>query len=176
LQGVNLVPVVGKIEVKGLAELHNRLKQLPAKIAVKVLRGALKEAAMPILHAARSKAPVDTGLLVSTIRTSAFMSKRKSLVGVRVGTRAGDYKGESFYASFIEFGFHRGKRTKWVRKPKGRARKIASAVAGALNSLRPFVPAQPFLRNAFDENKEAALSIFKTALAAGIDKVAKEKA
>lgn len=155
--------------VHGLKELNAKLKALPDKLAVKVLKGALMEAAQPILHAARSKAPVDTGLLVSSIKVRSGVSIRRGVVRATVGTSSGDYHGDEFYAAFIEYGHRQGKRTRWV-KAKGKLGKLQAAVEKAGDS-RPFVPAQPFMRPAFDENKEKALRIFVEELRAGLDAV-----
>ncbi len=176
----------GFVFVKGLKEIQAKLKALEPKLAKKVVRAALKKSAEPILHAARSKAPVDTGFLVSSIKLTTALSRRKGTMTVRVGTSKGFYKGDDFYASFIEFGYRRGaRRTKTqLGLPDARqlpnqiaftVAKYTSKVQRAVNNQRPWVPAQPFLRPAYDENKERALNILTTEILSGIEREAPKK-
>jgi HK97 gp10 family phage protein len=59
--------------------------------------------AEPILDAAKNLAPVDTGLLRSSLKAIKERARKSSHL-VRVQTEDGDYKGEAFYASFHEYG------------------------------------------------------------------------
>jgi HK97 gp10 family phage protein len=139
----------GSFKVEGLRELHDKLRTLDDKIAKKVIRAALKNAAQPILHAARSKAPVKSGLLVSTLTVKTGSSKRKGTITARVQTKAGDFKGEDFYGAFQEYGWMHGD---------------------------THIPGKGFMRAAYDENKDKALRIFQQEAGAGIEKEAKKKA
>jgi len=173
--------VIGRVKIAGLKEIQDKLKTLEPKIAKKVVHQALKKAAEPILHAARSKAPVDTGLLVSSLKTKASTSNRKGTMTVRVQTSKGDYKGEDFYASFIEFGHHRGKRKtrKSLGLPEKTPKELNPAVKAFVNAInknaRPWVPPQPFMRPAYDENKEQALQILTREIIAGVEREAVKK-
>jgi HK97 gp10 family phage protein len=143
----------GRFKVEGLKELDKKLRELEPKIAKKVLRTAVKKAAMPMLHSARANTPVLTGRLVSSLVISTRFSKKYGSYTASIQTKAGAFKGETFYGSFIEFGYHRGKRG---------------------HQDRPFIPGQHFMRRAFDENRDSSLSILKHELASGITAAAKE--
>lgn len=182
------------VKVHGLKELQDALKQLPPNVEKRFVRTAVREAAMPILHAARSNAPRDTGLLVSSLKVTTGFSKRKGLMTARVGTREGDYRGDTFYGSFIEYGHwsgSRGGKANAIAKSVARDLRRQSRKAGGLAASgterrnkqeeffrsegmrkamgvkvkpRTWVPPQPYLRPAFDENKGRAVDIFKRVL------------
>lgn len=151
------------LQIEGLDELNRCLRELPLKLEKKVLRAAVKEAMTPVLHAVRSSAPVKSGLLVSTLRLVSRSSKRRGTVTAAVQTRDGNYKGEGFYAAFVEFGHHIGRRLK-------------TAALRAFGDHRAEVPAHPFMRPALDENKDRVMSSLAGLIDAGLQKVAKEKA
>lgn len=93
-----------RFKVDGLQELDRKLREFEPKLARKTLRNAMKKAAEPMLHTARATAPIDTGLLVSSLKVKARTSAKKGIVGVRVATSDKDYTGKAFYASFYEYG------------------------------------------------------------------------
>lgn len=98
------------LQIRGFDELDRKLKTLDKKVQKKVLRSSVKEAMTIVLHAARSAAPVLTGLLVSTLRVVAKSSRRRGTVSAVVRTKDGDFKGDTFYGAFIEFGHKIGRR------------------------------------------------------------------
>lgn len=151
--------IVGSIHMTGGAELERRLKALPGKIAKKLIRRALRSGAKIILAQAKANAPVDTGALKKSLKVRAAKRRGRGSVGVTVSTAEGDFKGDQFYASFIEYGHKRGK-----RPGKG------------ATDAREEVPARPFMRPAFDEKKQEAVNVISSTLGAGIEQVAKEPA
>lgn len=151
------------LQIRGFDELDRKLKTLDKKVQKKVSRAAVKESMQIVLHAARSAAPVLTGLLVSTLRVVTKSSSRRGTVSAVVRTRDGDYKGDTFYASFVEFGHRMGKR-------------VGKATKAVLGDTRAAVEPQPFLRPALDENGDRVISKLGSTLGAGIEAVAKEPA
>lgn len=141
----------GYLRLNGTQDVRAALLALEEKVAKRIARAALKAGAEPMLHAARSKAPVDTGDLVESLKISTGTKKGKLVA--RVQTKEGDYKGKTFYGSFIEYGHYLGDKD--------------------LGNSRKWVEARPFLRPAFDENKERSAGIVVEALRAGILKEAK---
>ena len=113
---------------------------------------AMHAAAEPVLEAAKQKAPVLEAPLKGhappgTLRDSLVIKDRtrsKRRVSSAVETRSGAYAGAEFYGSFIELGHKHGKRR--------RVNQIED---------RKQIPAQPFLRPAFDEQHEKSLAIVK---------------
>lgn len=144
----------GYLHLSGGPELQAALRELDEKVAKRIARAALKAGAMPMLHAARSKAPIDTGLTVESLKIAT--GNRKGKLSARVQTKSGDYKGKTFYASFVEYGHYQGSRK--------------------LGNARKWIEARPFMRPAFDENKERSVGIVTDALRAGLLKEAKRVA
>jgi HK97 gp10 family phage protein len=132
----------GRIKLEGGAELERKLKAIDAKLAKSIVKKALRAGAKVVLKAAKAKAPRKSGLLVKSLKVRSAKAK-KGAVRMAVQTREGDFKGETFYAAFTEFGHRIGNRK------LGNARKV--------------VEAKPFLGPAFDASKdEAARAITET--------------
>lgn len=155
-----------QIKVEGLAELAKALKALPPEIAGKnggPLRKAIGRAAVVIRDDARRRAPVDTGNLRDNI---IAVRKRKSPQGTE--------------GYFVEV---RRKRRKYANtranRRKGRVGKtyenLGEAYYGMFVELGTAkMPAQPFLRPAFESKKAEAVETFRVELAKGIEQAAKK--
>ena len=155
-----------QIKVEGLAELAKALKALPAEIAGKnggPLRRAIGRAAVVIRDDARRRAPVDTGNLRDNI---IAVRKRKSPQGTE--------------GYFVEV---RRKRRKYANtranRRKGRVGKtyenLGEAYYGMFVELGTAkMPAQPFLRPAFESKKTEAVETFRVELAKGIEQAARK--
>ncbi|MCG7508873.1 HK97-gp10 family putative phage morphogenesis protein [Mesorhizobium retamae] len=115
------------VKVEGLRELEQALKQLPKANAKAVLRRTLKEAGEPIAKAARAKAPKFEMYLSESIDVGTKLSRRQ----------AGLHKKQSPVEMFVGPG------------PDPAAH---LAEFGSIHG-----PAQPFMRPAWDENKDQAL-------------------
>lgn len=155
-----------QIKVEGLAELAKALKALPPEIAGKnggPLRRAIGRAAVVIRDDARRRAPVDTGNLRDNI---IAVRKRKSPQGTE--------------GYFVEV---RRKRRKYANtranRRKGRVGKtyenLGEAYYGMFVELGTAkMPAQPFLRPAFESKKAEAVETFRVELAKGIEQAARK--
>ena len=113
-----------KFYAGGLTDLITTMQALGPKITAKLIKGALARAAEPMLHAARSLAPMspegshgrEPGFLLSQIVLVMMTSTRvrgSYSAAVTIGGR-GLYAGEGFYGAFVELGHHLGKRSKAV--------------------------------------------------------------
>lgn len=149
------------IEVSGAQDLAKLLRALPAKVAKKILRKALREGAKLIQQEAVARAPVRTGTLRKNIKVRAATRLKRGNIGVQVLAGKGDYLGDVFYASFIEFGHRRGKR-------KG-------GKVTRLEDKREEVPPKPFMRPAFDAAKHRAALRAQRLIVEGIEKEATGK-
>jgi len=139
------------VKLEGADQLRKKLLDLDKKVARKISSQALRAGAKIVLERARQLVPVKSGTLKRSLKVRA--GKRKGgRISFVVQTKAGDYRGETFYGSFLEFGHKVGKR----RRVKG------------LTDTREAVPPKPFLRPAFDQTKDAALAAITTTLQAGI--------
>lgn len=161
------------VQIKGLQELGKRLEQLSADIAGKVGRAATAAGANVIKKAAIANAPSDTGNLKKNIISKRIPSGESHLtsehiVTVRVGklTEKQKAKGlhDAFYARQVEFGHFR----RYVSVPTSggdwitlKDKPLASPV---------WVPAQPFLRPAYDNNKTKAIEAMKARIEARLKK------
>jgi HK97 gp10 family phage protein len=151
------------VKVEGLAELHRKLLELPARIERNVVRRAVYAGAAVIRDDMRERAPIYTGEVSEghpppgTLKKSIYVKyiPEKSRGGrtvYYVGVRHGksrqhvgkkDINRDAYYFRFIEFGTEK-------------------------------MAAQPFMRPAFDSKQGAALGAIKDTLASGIsDEVAK---
>lgn len=115
------------VHVEGLRELEQALKQLPRANAKAVLRRTLKEAGEPIAKSARAKAPKFEMYLSESIDVGTKLSRRQ----------AGLHKKQSPVEMFVGPG----------PDPAAHLDEF-----GSVNG-----PAQPFMRPAWDENKDQAL-------------------
>lgn len=142
------------IEIKGLKELNDALKQLPDRIAKNVLRGATGAGAAIIRGEMRARAPVYTGdvqqghpapgtlkraVYMKQIREKSSDTQQTFYVGVRhgkdrqsVGKKQANL--DAFYFSWVEFGTSK-------------------------------MPARPYMRPAFEAQKTAAAEAVKAYLA-----------
>lgn len=152
------------IDIKGLAELDRVLKELPATIEGKVVRGGLLAGQKVIAQAARDNLDenesVKTGELKKSIRIR-FKKKSQRFGWVRYEVVAGGRK--AWYSHLIEFGtasFYTGT-GKSVGKPyeiKPKNRK-SLFLAGLFKEqvTHPGIKPRPFMRPALDENQREAV-------------------
>lgn len=100
----------------GADELKALLNDLPKRLQRKFIGESLLKAAEPVLQRARANTPVRTGDYRNALKISTVKRSRRG-PAVRVGTEAGDFQGDQFYGSFLEFGY---KKQPVVRLPDGR--------------------------------------------------------
>jgi len=156
-------------ELKGMKELMNALDQLPTVSMQKgAIRNALKDAGSPVVSDAKTNVPVDSGHLRDSIKVSQSLKKSqrkgrydRSSVTVYVGS-------SSPLAHLIEFGTTQ----RVLREPRivtigGRTVRITHT-----GQLSP----RPFLRQAWDSNKEAVLKRLGDAIWQQIAKAARRLA
>lgn len=176
-------------EVKGLAELNETLRNLPAAIQSRLLRGAVATAAAIFKDEAIRRAPVYTGEVAAghpppgTLKKAIYQTRLPSLctptietwkVSVRRGKAAQNHTSgpagakvtqnlDAFYASWVEFGHY-------TRAPKGIAatqfaRRLVISSGSQLVKGAHYVVANPFMRPAFESQKAAAAAALKTYIA-----------
>lgn len=141
----------------GSRELERVFKTLGDRVQRKVTRQAVNVAATPVVRAARSKAPQQSGLLKKSLGKKIKTYKRAGTVVGLVGPRTdvqGEYQGE--------------KRVPW---------RYAHLVEdGHVDAKGNPIPAQPFLRPAFDETQGQALDTMSTKLGEGVTREAMKAA
>lgn len=102
--------ITAKFDASQSKNLLRNLKRLPVKIQRKILREESRKTAKAILlPVAKERVPKQTGALRKSIKVRAL--KRSTVrTGVRVGYAAKDFAGDTFYGSFLEYGWRVGKR------------------------------------------------------------------
>lgn len=158
------------VKMEGLKELEAALAELPKATGKAVLRRVLRKMATPIVSDAKGKAPVDTGLLVSKIEQSGELSanEQREVGGGPQFLGIGD-SGEKVFSkaaakNYVEI--HVG--------VAGRKQSIARGFFQEFGTIENV--AHPFMRPAWDGNKDRALSTFKADVWAEIQKAAARRA
>lgn len=160
------------VQVDGLKALDAALAELPKTIAKGVLKRVLVKAGEPIADAARSAVPVKSGKLRDSIKASATIKNKVGKAEYSAALRAGldkaaarqalrDARRAAGPSSFAELyiGPARG---------KGVIRYAHIVEFGKFDQ-----PAQPYMRPAWDSNKDGALRIIRTDLGTEIIAAAK---
>jgi len=155
-----------EIQIKGLKELDDLMKQLPAKIYNRVLKGGMRAGQKVLADAAKgylqANGSVDSGELLKSIRIR-FNRKSERFGYARAYVMAGNK--EAYYAHMIEYGtgsYYAGNGTKSVKgpyeiRPKGEGSLL---VAGINRNLvtHPGIKPKPFMRPAVDNYADDAIT------------------
>lgn len=152
--------------IKGVEDAIRALEQLSKDMRRRVVNSSLREAAKPIVKAAKGNAPVRTGLLKRRIVvTTSKLARRRREIGVFIQPRATAKvikaklrSSDPYYYKFVEKGYHATGRAKRKNAPNAR-----------------FIPGKQFLGNAFQSQKSAAVSAFQRALARHIEQANRRK-
>lgn len=132
------------VKILGLKELDRALGELPKSVAKRTLRRVLQEAAEPIARKARQMAPKHDYHLVESIDVSTRLSKRQAALHKANG-------GPAFQEVFIG-----------TNNPAGVQQEFGNDRHGA----------QPFMRPAWDAEKQPALDRIAVSLWGEIEKSA----
>lgn len=144
-------------DMLGWAELDQSLEEIQdIGTQKRVLVGAMKKALKPVLVTAKQKVPVDEGDLKSSLIISTSITKRQRRLAGLVRGVPRVFVGTNWpSAHLVEFGT--AQRVAKIRRKKvlaGGGKIFGTSVqAGSM-------PATPFVRPAFEANKDKALSIF----------------
>lgn len=132
-----------KVKVTGLRELEAALSQLPAATGKAVLRRVAKAALQPVASAAQALAPVREGQLQEQIVTSSRLTKRQAKTARKEGKSSVEmYAGTKNKAGILQ-------------------------EFGTVNH-----GPQPFMRPAWDSNKDGVLTYVGEQLGGEIEKAA----
>jgi len=157
------------IDISGAKEMEKALAELADQPAMRrAIRAALREAAQPIVDAAKAAAPVDRGDLRDSIKVATAKRGRGSdqdEFGIVIGIDSNVQP-----AKYVV-------RQKQVRKKSPRRSGNAgtyrdpgvAGVAPIVEFGRPGVPAEPFMRPAFDAHGEGAITRFGAAVGPAIE-------
>jgi HK97 gp10 family phage protein len=140
--------------------IKKALGNLEKKFADADCRKAMRVGAKIIQQAMIEQAPVDSGALRQSIKVRS-LKRKKGRIGAMVTMRADSFKGDTFYAGFVEYGHKVGKRA--ARRARGKVR--ASKVAAQTE-----VQGTHWAKNAFESAKEKAIEGIRQSLAESLER------
>jgi len=153
------------VQTDGFEHIQKLLRQLPPILQKGALRKGIRAGAKIIAEEARRRVPVDTGALRKSIKVrAATRLRKKTAVGVRVVAGEGDYKGDTFYGSFIEYGY-------WKQETYRLGSRIYSMKRGKGKST--WVPPDPFMRGALESKAKNAVIVCAWAVRALVEDLAR---
>lgn len=154
-----------KVQVEGLKDLEQALTELPKATSRNVLLRALKKAAQPITDAAQAKAPVETGQLRDSIIVTSRVRNRVGLTEyAQTMASTGDYKeAQSALRTARREGGPGGARAEVNIGP-------TAPHAHLLEFGTVKMSAHPFMRPAWESEKDGALIDISNELKAEIEK------
>ena len=100
--------------------LQRMLENVPKKLRNKILRQELRKGAKSLVAPSKAATPARTGKLRRAVKVRAQKRSQKS-VGVFVGYSEKGFTGDTFYGSFLEWGWRGGKRLSAAQLRSGRA-------------------------------------------------------
>ena len=157
-----------RLELEGGKELQAKLSELDRKIENKISRKALRAGAKVVHPEIKRRAPKRKGTLRSSFKVRAGRRK-KNWIRFLIQTREGDYKGKTFYGSFLTFGWKTGMRGGRGFRGKG---KISARRQRFLDSRRQ-IPGNPFIADAWAAKKYQVLRTVISHMKQGIAEVKK---
>lgn len=106
---------MAKFIITGVEAIDRALKGLEPRLARKLLKSGMRTALKPLLARIKAAAPVGRpyrrkgkehkpGTLKKALKIRAAKRTRKGTIGINIVMGEGDFKGESFYGSFQEYG------------------------------------------------------------------------
>jgi HK97 gp10 family phage protein len=141
------------MQIKGLKELEDELKKLPAKARAKIARKALKEAGEMMKQEVISRTPRKDGFLQASIRSKVTVNNKREQVQIIAGNE------NAWYAHLIEYGFtHTGHGPKNQRKPTSRGQ----------------VEGKAFLRGSAEAKFDSTVDIFEKTVIETVEKELKK--
>lgn len=90
-------------KITGIKEIDKALSELEPKLAKKIIRKTLRDSAKIVREEVKQTAPFETGELKAAVKVKAGRRRRNS-ISVQVQIGEGDFKGQTYYASFLEYG------------------------------------------------------------------------
>ena len=155
-----------QVKKYGFDRIAQLLEQLPENLRRKALKDGLRKGSEVIADEARRLVAVDTGQLRDSIRVrpATKLRNKATAVGYRVVAGDGDYKGDTFYGSFLEYGF-------WKQPTYIINNRIYSVKRGRGNAFATWEPLQPFMRPALERKAENAVIICAWAIRAQVEEL-----
>lgn len=146
------------VKVEGLRQIADALNKLDKKVSTKIARKAARAGALLIRDEAKRRVPVDTGLLKQNIVVKKFRDRGEGNVRYGIGL----ISSKAVY------------RDNKVNRRKGRVGQSYYRDKTFYGHMVEFgtikMKAKPFLRPAFETQKEKAVDVVKQTLLEELDK------
>lgn len=152
------------IKIEGAKEIAAALEKVSKKVARKVISAGCRAGAKLIQTDAKNRAPHKSGLLKKAIKVkvSKYVGTRKKKrgeVAINAQIGKGDFKGETFYGAFQEYGWKSGRRT----------------TKGQTDNRRQ-IEGKHFMERAYKAQRSAALSTMINTIRTGLEAAVRENA
>jgi len=146
-------------KTSGTKQLERAISELGKQSGFKVITGALRDAAKPIVSEARSLAPKKSGALRKGIKTQVFRGSGKSdsVATLHIGFN----RRTAWYGQILERGAKKHKITS-SNKRAGKPLKIGDGYAYEVN--HPGTRSIPMLKSSFNSKYKESLKILTTRL------------
>lgn len=139
------------VEVQGLSELQANMEELPAKVAKKGLRAALKRGGLVIRNAMVAMAPKDTGFLAEHFNMKMKIRSDELAGSIFIGPA-----GKVDYPAYASGAYNIKRRKNGKLAKLGRV--AVATVARFLEFGTSKMAKHPFMTQAFESYKDRALS------------------
>ena len=145
------------VHVKGLSNLQKNMEELPAKVAKKGLRQALKKGGLVIRDAMVALAPKDTGFLAEHFNMKMKIRRDEIAGSIFIGPA-----GKIDYPAYASGAYN------IKRKANGKLAKLGRVAVATVVRFLEFgtsrMSKKPFMTQAFESYKEKALAVITTVL------------
>lgn len=153
-----------KVTAKGMDELLKNLSILPAKIQRNVLRGAVRKAATVLLKEARTRVPVDENILKRSL--AVVQHKRNpnepNIIAFSIGPNSRKIHKLQAMHYIVK---------KWmISKKTGHRYSTHYNYGGHIELGNSKMPAQPYLRPAFESKGDESIEVVKDYMRKRLDK------
>jgi HK97 gp10 family phage protein len=138
---------MANVQMTGMAELAETLKEFPVKLEVQVMASALRGGAKVVQQQAISNVPVRSGDLRDSIKIKRRTNKKSGFLNLQV--TAGNKK--AWYAHIVEF----GSKAHVIRASKQKSLLISTVLREVVH--HPGSSPSGFMRRAFDQTANGAI-------------------
>jgi HK97 gp10 family phage protein len=88
----------------GVKEIQRAYRELPKRLAGKVIRQEIRKALKPMAERVKELTPRRTGALADVTKVKARAKKKRGVIALDIVQGEGSFKGATFYGGFQNFG------------------------------------------------------------------------
>jgi HK97 gp10 family phage protein len=113
--------------ITGVRELQRAYRELPKRLANKVVRQAVRKALKPVAAKVKELTPKDTGALAKATKIRARPKRKRGVIALDVIQGEGSFKGATFYGGFQNFGTKKLKGAHYVERAFDQTKEAAAS-------------------------------------------------